>query len=259
MMKAFTSGFSAAMFHHPSSTVQLLSQFQHASPASSGNIDMSNLRRSVRRIHHFLHVFAGAVTPDHANELFDVVSAKCEHRHTGLFVELRRAIVIGSLGYVVKLMLNQRAEFEVTALLAVVSCQGDDELRYASEPFMHLLFHTGFLPSSGTEHYLLALAEDITALLLECARRPHKRNITVSECINEMFVVRVMEPTFFREDVLIYPLSDFRGRDNPRIRQPVFASEVDGSEWSAVFNFSHTEHSSGLLEYLPGNYLTGCR
>ena len=35
---------------------------------------MSNLRWPVSRINHFLHVFAGTVTPDHSNELFDVVA-----------------------------------------------------------------------------------------------------------------------------------------------------------------------------------------
>lgn len=88
---------------------------------------MSNLRGPVRRIHHFLHVFAGTVTPYHPNELLDVVAAKFEHRHSGLFVELRRAIVIGGLGYVVKLMLNQGAELQIIALLAVVGSQSDDE------------------------------------------------------------------------------------------------------------------------------------
>lgn len=61
-------------------------------------------------------------------------------------------------------------------------------------------------------------------------------------------MVRVMELTFFREDVLANPLSDFCCRDKPSIRQPVFASEVDGREWSAIFSFSHAEHSSGLLD-----------
>lgn len=120
---------------------------------------MSNLRRPVRRIHHFLHVFASAVTPDHSDELLDVMAAKFEHRHSGLFVELRRAIVIGSLGDVVKLMLNQCAELQIVALLAVVCSQGDDELRYAPKPFMHLLLHAGFLPAAGTHHYLLALTK----------------------------------------------------------------------------------------------------
>lgn len=127
---------------------------------------MSNLRRPVSRIDHFLHFFAGTVTPDHFNELFDVVAAKREHRHTGLFVELRRAVVISSLGDVVKLMLNQCAELQVTALLAVVGSQSDDELRYSTKPFMHLLFHSGFLPTAGAEHYLFALSKDITPLLL---------------------------------------------------------------------------------------------
>jgi hypothetical protein len=47
-------------------------------------------------------------------------------------------------------------------------------------------------------------------------------------------MVRVMDSAFFREDVLIYPFADFGSRDKPGIRQPVFASEVDGREWSAV-------------------------
>ena len=120
---------------------------------------MSNLRRPVRRIHHFLHVFAGTVTPNHAYELLDVMAAKFEHRHTGLFVELRRAIVVGSLGDVIKLMLYQCAELQIVALLAVVSSQGDDELRYTTESFMHLLLHAGFLPASGAHHYLFTLTQ----------------------------------------------------------------------------------------------------
>ncbi len=87
---------------------------------------MSNLRRPVRRIHHFLHAFAGTVTPDHSDEFLDVMAAKFEHRHPGLFVELRRAEIIGRLGNVVKLMLYQRAELKIVALLAVVSSQGDE-------------------------------------------------------------------------------------------------------------------------------------
>lgn len=41
-------------------------------------------------------------------------------------------------------------------------------------------------------------------------------------------MVRVMDSALFGEDVLIYPFSDFGSRNQPGIRQPVFASEVDG-------------------------------
>lgn len=57
-----------------------------------------------------------------------------------------------------------------------------------------------------------------------------------------------MDSALFGEDVLIYPFADFGSRDQPGIRQPVFASEVDGREWSAIFSFCHAEHSSGLLD-----------
>ena len=120
---------------------------------------MSNLRRPVRRINHFLHVFAGTVTPDHSNEFLDVMAAKLQNRHSCLFVELRRAEFIGSLGDVVKLMLNQCAELQIVALLALVGSQGDDELRYATEPFMYLLLHAGFLPAASAHHYLLTLTQ----------------------------------------------------------------------------------------------------
>ncbi|MER1459760.1 hypothetical protein KJR85_28130, partial [Klebsiella pneumoniae] len=37
------------------------------------------------------------------------------------------------------------------------------------------------------------------------------------------------------------------------IRQPVFASEVDGRVWSAIVIFSHAEQSSERKIYFPGN------
>ena len=54
----------------------------------------------------------------------------------------------------VKLMLYLSAEFEVAALRTLIGRQRDDELRDAPEPFMHLLFHSGFLPTTGAQHYL---------------------------------------------------------------------------------------------------------
>jgi hypothetical protein len=42
-------------------------------------IDMSNLRRLIRRINHFLHFFAGTVSTYDTSEFFDVVAAQCEH------------------------------------------------------------------------------------------------------------------------------------------------------------------------------------
>lgn len=83
---------------------------------------------------------------------------------------------------------------------------------------MHLLLHSGLLPAAGAHHYLLTLTKHNAATFGECTRRPHKRDISASECISEVFVVRIMEPAFIREYVLIYPLSDFSGWDNPRIR-----------------------------------------
>ena len=69
-------------------------------------------------------------------------------------------------------------------------------------------------------------------------------------------MVRVMDSAVFREDVLIYPFTDFGSRDKPGIRQPVFASEVDGRVWSAIVIFSHAEQSSGNRRYLLGNFDT---
>lgn len=56
-------------------------------------------------------------------------------------------------------MLYQCAELQIVTLFAVVSSQGNDELRYATEPFMHLLLHAGFLPAAGAHHYLLTLTQ----------------------------------------------------------------------------------------------------
>jgi hypothetical protein len=64
----------------------------------------------IGRVHQFLHIFAGTVSTYDTNELFDVVAAQFKHWLPGLFVELRRAEIIGGLGDVVKLMLYQRAE-----------------------------------------------------------------------------------------------------------------------------------------------------
>ncbi|HDG7871782.1 TPA: hypothetical protein PCK45_001454 [Klebsiella quasipneumoniae] len=73
----------------------------------------------------------------------------------GLAIEFRGSVVIGSQGDVVKLMLNQCIELQIIALLEVVGSHGDDELRYATEPFMHLLLRSGFLPAAYSNHYLL--------------------------------------------------------------------------------------------------------
>jgi hypothetical protein len=81
---------------------------------------MCNLRRLICCIHQFLYVAACTVTTNHTYELFDVVAAQFKHWLAGLFVELRRAEVIGGLGDVVKLMLYQCAEFQIVALLAVI-------------------------------------------------------------------------------------------------------------------------------------------
>ena len=70
----------------------------------------------IGRINELLYFFAGTVSTYDTSEFFDVVAAQCKHWLPGLFVELRRAEIIGGLGNVLKLMLYQSAELEVTAL-----------------------------------------------------------------------------------------------------------------------------------------------
>ena len=77
---------------------------------------MSHFCWRIGRINELLYFFAGTVSPYDTSEFFDVVAAQCENWLPGLFVELRRAEIIGGLGNVVKLMLYQCAELEVTAL-----------------------------------------------------------------------------------------------------------------------------------------------
>lgn len=81
--------------------------------------------------------------------------------------ELGCAVLILSLGDVVKLMLDQGAELKVAALGAVVSSESDDECRHFAELVTHLLLHPGFLPAACAESYLFGLAQDCAALFLE--------------------------------------------------------------------------------------------
>lgn len=197
---------------------------------------MSNLRRPVRRIHHFLHIFAGAVTPDHSNEFLDVMPAKFEHRHSGLFVELRHTVVIGSLGDVVKLMLYQCAELQIVALLAVVSSQGDDELRYATEPLMHLLLHSGFLPAPGAEHHLFALSKYGATSLLKGIRCPHEGDISGVK----VKMIRVIEMPALHQNVVANPAINLIGRDDSyELGREFRVSQVNGRVWPQLITYRH--------------------
>ncbi len=128
---------------------------------------MSFSVRLIGCVHQFLHFSARPVSTYDTNELFNVVAAQCQNRLPGIFVELRRAKLISGLSVMIKLILYQCAEFKVATLRAVVGCQSDDELRDAPEPFIHLLFHSGFLPTTCAEHYLLGLTENIATFLRE--------------------------------------------------------------------------------------------
>ncbi|MNH39952.1 hypothetical protein D3C79_1011950 [compost metagenome] len=74
--------------------------------------------------------------------------------------ELGRAVLIGCMGDVVELVLDEGAELSVGALGAVVGGQGDEVGRLVSKPFPHLLLLPSLLPPACAEHQLLGLAEN---------------------------------------------------------------------------------------------------
>lgn len=102
-------------------------------------------------------------------------------------------------------MLSQCAEFKVTTLFEVVGSQRNDELRYATEPFMLLLLYTGRLPAAGAEHYLFTLTENDTTTLIKSIRRPYKCDVSRVE----MEVVLVMEAAVFHQGTAAHPAIDF--------------------------------------------------
>ena len=73
---------------------------------------------------------------------------------------------------------------------------------------MHLLFHSGFLPTTGPEHHLLGLAEDVAPFLRERVRRPHKAEVS----FKQVLMVRVVDASGITEDLAAYPLMHFIGR-----------------------------------------------
>lgn len=103
-------------------------------------------------------------------------------------------------------------------MLAVVCSQRDDELRYASEPFMHLLLHSGLLPSAGAEHYLLTLTENNATAFIKGIRRPHKRDVSRVE----MEVVLVMKISVFHQDIASHPSINLICRDDRDVWSEVF-------------------------------------
>jgi hypothetical protein len=157
----------------------------------------------IRRVNKLLHVFARAVTPHYTDKFLDIMAVHAQHRQA-LFVELRRAKLVHLLGDVVKLMLDQRAEFQISTLRAVVSGQCDDLARNGAKPFMHLLYHPCLLPSARTHHHLFGLAEYGAPLLRESLSGPHEFNVSVYQ----VRVVRVIHRAAWVDDLVLNPLED---------------------------------------------------
>jgi hypothetical protein len=119
-----------------------------------------------------------AVSLNNRNELADVMTTQVEFGQAFL-CEFRGAVLISSVSYVHQFVLNQSQKINIAALGAIIGSQGDDEGRHIAEPITHLLFHPGLLPATSAERYLLGLAQDCSALLLEARRGPHDPDVCV--------------------------------------------------------------------------------
>ncbi|MNJ52705.1 hypothetical protein D3C77_480530 [compost metagenome] len=111
--------------------------------------------------------------------------------------ELGRAVLIGRLGDVVELMLNQGAELRFGAFGAIVGSQGDQVVGNFAKPIAHLLFLASLLPTTSAEHDLLSLTKHHSALLSESRGRPQQAYIGV----NQMGVLWVVDAACLRQDL----------------------------------------------------------
>jgi len=141
-------------------------------------VQFPHLSRTVCSIHQRLNVRARTVATNHADKLFDVVSAKLQLGHA-FFGECWCTVLISRLGDVVQLVLDECAEVSITTGRAVIGSQRDDEGRHIAESITHLLLHSGLLPTTSAEGYLLGLAQDGATLFLEARRRPHDPDVCI--------------------------------------------------------------------------------
>lgn len=142
-----------------------LSQLHEACAACPGYVNFRHFGGVVCSVYQFLHISACAVSANHADKLFDVMTTHAKSWQTTVSVELGSTELINLLGDVVKLMLNQCAEFNIRALKAEVASKGNDVIRLMPKPFMHLLLHAGFLPPAGAEHNFFSLTENSAPFL----------------------------------------------------------------------------------------------
>src|SRR5450830_1163722 len=177
-MKLFTSFFRTAINSHPSRACQESGRSEQTGSAGPRNVQFPHLSRTVCCIHQRLNVRACTIAADHTDELFDVVALQLDLRCT-ILGECWLTVLVGRMSQVIQLVLDQCAELKVAALGAVVGSQRDDESRHVAKPITHLLLHPGFLPTTSAERYLLGLAQDCPALLLEARRRPHDPDVCI--------------------------------------------------------------------------------
>ena len=151
--------------------------------------------------------------------------------------ELRGAELIRLLGDVVKLMLHQRAELQIRTLSAVICRQGNDEVRDAPEPFIHLLLHASLLPAPGAHHYLFRLTQYSPPLFIKGIRRPEETQIG----LQQVSMVRVMQIAVVAEDLGMQPSVNAVGGYDADVRFEVGVIYEQGRRiWPLCNVVSHT-------------------
>lgn len=115
--------------------------------------------------------------------------------------ELGRAVLIGRMGDVVELVLDQGAKLGVGAFRAEISGKRDQIIRHFAEPVPHLLLLASLLPAASAEHDLLGLAQNPPTLLGESGRCPEHTDVGV----DQMAVVFVMDAAGGGENLGLKP------------------------------------------------------
>jgi len=101
---------------------------------------------------------------------------------------------------------------------------------------MHLLFHSGFLPTAGAKHYLFGLTENVAPFLREAIRRPHKAEVS----IEKMPMIWVIDASGVDEYLPVNPLMHFVGGNDSGIWLPVIGpDEINRRIWPADIYAGH--------------------
>lgn len=144
--------------------------------------------------------------------------ADAELRHAVLH-ECRRSELVGALAYVIQLVFDQRASFEIAAFERVVRVERDQERSHSTEPFAELLFLPGALPAADSDHRLFALADNAPHLADVLDGRSEVCDVGV----DQVRVILVVQRRALAQECMVHPVAHAVGRY--QVAKPVRAVE----------------------------------